>query len=901
MNAQRSDVLETSPSPAASRRAGLGTRAELHGALADGIASVPDGRALLLLALDVDDFRRYNADYGYEAGDAFLDAFAQRLAGMGGRAFALGADAFALVFEGTPVELWRHGAAALWTLDPGAGGPGLRCSFGAAIVTDRGTDAAACLALAEDRLADQRNRVPSVAERYGELILAILRAQQPETSAHAFDVAYLAARVAARLGVDPLERGLVWRAAELHDVGKIAVDPAIIRKPGPLDEDEWAHIRRHTILGDELLLAAPPLRAVAALVRASHERWDGQGYPDGVAGEDIPLAARIVAACDAYDAMTTDRVYRRGMSAAAARAELEACAGTQFDPAVVAALIAELMEPHRLNPMAAAVSSAAHHAQPGEAGTLAAFARLHSQLDAASLIESPDELPRALQTVAAAVAETLGFHDVVVNLYRKAWDDFIVSTVHGDESLRAALLGCTYSWQDWESMLSERFRHGDAYLVYDGELDWDQQSGKRIVADASYVVSAEGPDAWQVEDEIFVPFHHADGSVLGILNVGSPASGRRPCDEDLEMLSLVVRHAARAVRRAQDAANAAAHRRGLEELLRVSSQLTETVSAAGVLQAICSGISQGLGFGRVLVQLRREDSDVLASVAGVGIGIDDLARRFVLHDSELDQLLDPAFETQGCYLLPLDEGKRRVPSYADTFPSECNGRGPAAWDRHWLVVPLIDRTGVRLGAVFADDPSDRLLPTRERLQALRLFANQATSALESSAQYETMRHLADRDPLTKLLNRRAFVRRLDEAAERGRRSGQPLSLVYCDLDSFKAVNDTRGHADGDRVLRSFSEVLLGAVRHDDAVFRMGGDEFALLLERCPRERALEVVDRVLERLREQGRAGDLPVGASFGVAVADCSGPVDSDELLRRADDAMYDAKGSRATLCVAA
>jgi diguanylate cyclase (GGDEF)-like protein len=99
----------------------------------------------------------------------------------------------------------------------------------------------------------------------------------------------------------------------------------------------------------------------------------------------------------------------------------------------------------------------------------------------------------------------------------------------------------------------------------------------------------------------------------------------------------------------------------------------------------------------------------------------------------------------------------------------------------------------------------------------------------------------------------------------------------------------------------FADALLASVRHDDAVFRMGGDEFALLLERCPRERALEVVERVLEHLAGESRDGDLPLGASFGVAVADCTGPVNSEELLRRADDAMYDAKGSRTTLRVAA
>src|SRR3954471_2999366 len=897
MSVPSTPVPDRPPSAARSRRARLGTRDELSEGVAAAAAGLDDERAVLLLVLDLDDFRRYNAEHGYPAGDAVLDDVADRLADGGGDAFALGADAYALVLDGTPEDLWRRAAAALWSLDPGAGGPELRCSFGAAVLTDATADAEAALAQAEDRLASQRNRAPSVAERYGELILEILRAQQPDTSDHALDVAQLAAGVAARLGIDPLDRGLVRRTAELHDVGKIAIDPAIVGKPGPLDDDEWAQMRRHTIIGDDLLLAAPPLRAVAPLVRSTHERWDGGGYPDGLAGEEIPLAARIVAACDAYDAMTTDRVYRAGMSPADARAELQRCSGTQFDSTVVAALIAELMEPHRRNPMADAVAAAAQEAAVSDGGSLAAFARLQSQLDAASQIESADELSGALETVADAVAQTLGFHDVVVNLYRHEWDDFIVSTVHGDESLRAALLGCTYSWQDWESMLSERFRRGAAYLVYAGELDWSTQSSKRIVADIETIAA---PDRWQVEDEIFVPSPHADGAMLGIFNVGSPESGRRPTEEDLEVLTLVVRHAARAVQRPQDAAKATAHRRGLEELLRVSSRLSETVSADAVLQAMCSGISEGLGFQRVLVQLRGEDSDLLVSAAGVGIETDDVSTRFVLHDDDLEHLLDPAFERYGCYLLPLEEAKRRVPSYHDTYPSQSNGRGPAAWDRHWLVVPLVDRTGARLGAVFADDPADRLLPTRERLQALRLFANQATSALESSAQYETMRFLADRDPLTKLLNRRAFGRHLEDAAERARQSGEPLSLGYCDLDGFKAVNDTRGHAEGDCLLRAFGDALVASVRHDDAVFRMGGDEFALLLERCPRERALEVVDRVLERLAEHRERGEAEIGASFGVAVADYAGPIDSDELLRRADDAMYDAKGSRTTLRVA-
>jgi diguanylate cyclase (GGDEF)-like protein len=885
------------PRAVSSRRALPRGRASLETDLAAAIGALRPGHALALFVLDVDGFRRFNADHGYAAGDAYLADLGRRMAKTpGGRAYALGADAFALVLEDEAQALWRRSAAALWALDPSGGGPALPCSFGVAVVAEPCADAGATLALAEDRLADQQNRSPSLAERYSELILHIQRSRQPDTSDHALDVALLAAGVATRLGVDPVDRARVRRTAELHDVGKLAIDPAIVAKPGPLDDAEWAEMRTHTIAGEDLLLAAPPLEAIAPLVRASHERWDGGGYPDGVAGERIPLAARIVAACDAFDAMVTDRPYRRGMSAADAKAELVACEGTQFDPTVVSALLAELAEPHQ-QPVHIPAAPADDAAVEG--GSLAAFARLHALLDSASLIESPDELPRALDAVAAGIAETLGFENVVVNLYRPAWDDFIVSTVHGAESLRSELLGSTYAWQDWEFLLSERFRRGNAHLVYEGELDWEQQSGRRIVAEIETTV--DGPDAWRAEDEIFVPFHHADGSMLGIFNVGAPRSGRRPSDEDLEVLSIVVRHAARAVQRAQDAAMAADHRRGLEELLRVSSELTETVSSAAVLQAICSGISQGLGFERVVVQLRAEDSDHLAPVAASGIAVEKVARHFTITTGELERLLDPGFEREGCFLLPHDEGKRRVRSYADTIPCRRNGRGPQGWDHHWLFVPLTDRTGARLGTVWVDDPADRLLPSRERLQALRLFANQATTALESSAQYETMRTLADRDPLTKLLNRRAFASRLDDAADRGRESGRPLSLVYCDLDGFKAVNDTRGHADGDRLLRAFGDALTAAVRQGDSVFRMGGDEFALLLEGCPREQALEVVDRVHEVLRERAADGDWAVEASFGVVVTDCTVPVDSDELLRRADDAMYDAKGSRSVLSVAA
>jgi two-component system cell cycle response regulator len=134
----------------------------------------------------------------------------------------------------------------------------------------------------------------------------------------------------------------VRQAGELHDIGKVALPESILCKEGPLTEDEWDFIRRHTIIGERILGAAPSMQDVAAIVRASHERWDGTGYPDGISGEEIPVGARIVGVADAFCAMIEERPYAQARSRADAIAELRACSGTQFDPDIVDAFLLAL-------------------------------------------------------------------------------------------------------------------------------------------------------------------------------------------------------------------------------------------------------------------------------------------------------------------------------------------------------------------------------------------------------------------------------------------------------------------------------------------------------------------------------------------------------------------------------
>jgi HD-GYP domain-containing protein (c-di-GMP phosphodiesterase class II) len=167
----------------------------------------------------------------------------------------------------------------------------------------------------------------------------VIEADDEYTGHHSRDVVELVLEVSDRLGLDPRERQRAEFAALLHDVGKVKIPPAIINKPGALDDAEWELMRTHTILGEQMLVQIGGLLGeVGHIVRSCHERWDGAGYPDRLAGEQIPLAARIVCACDAWSAMTTDRSYRKARSIDEALAELRKSAGTHFDPRVVAAL-----------------------------------------------------------------------------------------------------------------------------------------------------------------------------------------------------------------------------------------------------------------------------------------------------------------------------------------------------------------------------------------------------------------------------------------------------------------------------------------------------------------------------------------------------------------------------------
>ena len=298
-----------------------------------------DGEAPHLLALyDLDGFKHYNDTYGHGDGDGLLIALSARLAAAAapvGTAYRLGGDEFCVLApagdEGERVV--RAAGMAL-----AANGPDWRvtATYGVVEIPREAADPSDAVRVADRRMYAEKERRPVAArQQVRDALLSALGEQHPGLHTHAQDVTALAGAVAVQFGMRPNEVDEVVRAAELHDVGKIAIPPGILDKPGPLDDDEWRVMHQHTIIGERMLHAAPALRAIAPLVRSSHERWDGAGYPDRLRGEDIPLGARIVAVCDAYDAMVANRPYRAGMPSSEALAELRRSAGTQFDPDVV--------------------------------------------------------------------------------------------------------------------------------------------------------------------------------------------------------------------------------------------------------------------------------------------------------------------------------------------------------------------------------------------------------------------------------------------------------------------------------------------------------------------------------------------------------------------------------------
>ena len=355
---------------------GLGNHRAFQEFLIEHIGEAGESRAPLTLILaDIDHFKEVNDRFGHQAGDAVLTRVADRLR-VHGDSFRLGGDEFALVLaagadEGAAVA--RAIVASVRTVEADGAGH-VTASVGYASLQSDGDTADALFAAADSALYNAKNAGRDQAHRFQPNVFdlasvrrrssdaAQLRAaralanamevadrlrdtphEEVEAATHSNRVSELAGRLAFRLGLSADVIVLVRLAAQVHDIGKLSVPIEILTKTESLGEEEWRTLREHPEMGRRMLDSLG-VGAVADRVLHQHERWDGTGYPSGLAGEDIPLPARIIFVADAFDAMTSIRPYRQPLSVDAALAELIGCSGSQFDPTVVDALVAELAE-----------------------------------------------------------------------------------------------------------------------------------------------------------------------------------------------------------------------------------------------------------------------------------------------------------------------------------------------------------------------------------------------------------------------------------------------------------------------------------------------------------------------------------------------------------------------------
>ena len=349
MRAIRGSIRAFRESPGVDPLTGLGNRPRLLGDIEARLPGAGKQHPLLLILLDLEGFKAYNDAYGRQAGNALLTRIGRKLVealGEIGSVYRTAGDEFSVL---APVGINGAGptvASAVKALSEQGEGFEVTASYGTVLLPTEATTPAEALRFADRRLYGRRRARPESSSRQAEAVLKVL-AERSRDRGRSY-VGALCEAVGRKLDLGGDEMAALLAASALHDIGKVAIPDEILSKPGSLTEDEWEFIHSHPVIGERILSAAPALVHAAKLVRSTHERFDGRGYVDSLGGEEIPLGSRIIAVCDAYDAMTSDRPYRSAMSPEGAHSELRRCAGTQFDPAVVDAfyaVIAELGDP----------------------------------------------------------------------------------------------------------------------------------------------------------------------------------------------------------------------------------------------------------------------------------------------------------------------------------------------------------------------------------------------------------------------------------------------------------------------------------------------------------------------------------------------------------------------------
>jgi diguanylate cyclase (GGDEF)-like protein len=666
-----------------------------------------------------------------------------------------------------------------------------------------------------------------------------------ETGHHTERMSRMCELIARRLGLDEDRCRLLRDASPLHDIGKIAIPDDILLKRGTFTDEERRTMQRHAEIGHRLLSGSSSevLDMAATIALVHHERWDGDGYPSGLAGEAIPLEGRIASVADVFDALTTDRVYRRALPVEEALATMREQRGSQFDPLVFDVLEDIVRETEADGTHVETEAEMDDDPGPEERDVAPAEPRA-TGLGALS----ERHLRRACRAAERGLEGGGGrgvIEDVLARLCAP-FDGSLLASVYAVEHDRLWLVA----------------QHGYAEVRDGFELDHGVmgravrrrtiQFLADVAADTGFIAATGG-----ITSEVAIPFQVGD--VAGVLNVESIGIGLpRSAGAALVPLASLL------------AERVAESREGLDsnvgDLVRLCVHASSLRGIGAIAELSTRTTARILGLASAQLDLWRED-DVRPRLVSFW-------RRHDAHLEPLDaEILVRLERTAGAQVTSSVVAAQQV--------------GLADGSTESLIVLPLRAGGAPVGLLtgrLAGVP-----PTKDHLEAATLFAQHTAALLDVATALRREQRAAVTDQLTGLLNRRGFDERFHEELRRGARDGLPLSVVVCDCDGLKAMNDLRGHETGDALLELIASCLRTQKRTSDVAARIGGDEFAVLLPDADVETALAVAERIRGAITSETLAGFRP-SASFGVASFPLHGSTAID-VMKVADEALYRAK----------
>jgi diguanylate cyclase (GGDEF)-like protein len=671
-----------------------------------------------------------------------------------------------------------------------------------------------------------------------------------ETGAHVERMSRYCAALALRIGLHDDRVALIRIASTLHDVGKIAIPDEVLLKPGPLTSEERRVMQQHPAIGHELLAASASevLEVAASIALTHHERFDGSGYPRGLAGEAIPLEGRIAAVADVFDALRSDRVYRPAIPFEQAVDLMRAGRGTHFDPEVLDLFIECLPEIEgsvviapEPEPASAPIELKARARRPEKRTSDET-----ETLDADSLRESCQEALAVLE----AAGDGKDAIDLAVACLARGWEGKLIVSVYLLEHQRLWVI----AQRGYADVVH------DGFPVTRGVMARAIRTGKTqfladVALDADYIGAING-----IISEVAVPF--PTDLPVGVFNVETV--GIRLPDEAASLFAELAQALATRLESMRQGlgldiaslARLCVHASSLRGVSAIAEFATRTFGRFLGLESAQLILRGSDGASRSASHWRRPDSQ-LAPIGSDGLQLLDQVRAD-----------DPSIATFG--VVPASDLK-----WGDD--------GDAPW-AVWLPLRV---AGAEIGALVGRSNSREI--DREHIEAGSLIAQHAAALIDIAQRLRREQRAAATDPLTGLLNRRGFDERFAEELARAARHGESLALLMIDCDGLKAINDLDGHEIGDQALQHLAACVRNSKRVSDLAARFGGDEFAVVLTDVDAEGAVIAAERIRESVAAGFPYSEHRLSASFGIAVYPTQRR--PAELLSSADAALYRAK----------